>query len=175
LGEVFKNFAIKLSYGIGYGEYHRIKELDGVRFGRDWEVFVNHNQEENRQIRYDWPSDYARQHQVDLSLLYTLASFSDKCKLNIGAGVFYSRISHYYIMGYVRYAEFEFFGPKEMDLLLISDQRFYTIGQRTEVNLEIQGKNLIYSPYIALGLGPNYTNFGTVGFRIIGALKGWKE
>lgn len=166
----------RFSYGIGYGEYNRFKDIKGVRFGDD-KVFVNHQQGDMGSGSFNpgQTSDYARQHQFDLSIFYTLFNFSEKYKLNISAGAFYSRIHHYYIFDVVTFTDFRHVEEGELDLLLISDQRFYTIGQRTEINLEIRGKSLSYTPYIAVGFGPNYTNFGTVGVRIVGALKGWEK
>ncbi len=163
---------IRASYGIGYGETDRFKNFPNVRFD-DIDVFINHKNGTEAKFNRDQTSDYARQHQIDLAVYLRLFRLSPKVNLNLQAGVFFSRIQHYYIIDHV---VIEHFGgviadDYELDLLIISDQQFYTVGLRTELNMDIELKNGFIMPYVALGLGPNFTNFGTVGVRYSGILK----
>ncbi len=169
-----ERWGIRASYGIGYGEAKRLKNKFTESKYLDPEKYINHqNGKDAPFLDTNQSSDHARQHQIDLAVFVRLFKINPKMDLNLQAGGFYSRIHHYYIIDYFGPVDFQFITEDngELDLLIISDQRFYTVGMRAELNLEIEIKKGIVSPYIALGLGPNYTNFGTVGVRYAGLLK----
>lgn len=167
----FSRVGLRLSYNIGYGTYNRLKDLEPARFD-DPNVFVNHYQGSGYLLDPEIKSDYARQRQIDVSVFYKLVRYSDRLSFNLQAGMFFSRIQHYYIIDMVRIPYFEHLGSNyELDLYLISDQQFFTRGIRLEFNAEYMRGKTIFSPYIAAGFGPNHTDFATVGIRILGPLR----
>jgi len=161
-------FRVGISHG--FGDYDRLQHYKDLRFDNT-KVLVNHINGRGGHFDPSTKSDYARQYQFDAAVFFKVIKFSDRIGLNLQLGGFYSIIEHYYIFDYVLVPKLEHFQVFELDMLMISDQRFYTMGGRGEINLEIQRGNSIYSPYFAIGLGPNYTNFTTIGLRYCGGIR----
>jgi hypothetical protein len=178
--------AFRSTFNFGYGEYNRFKDFD---FGAgeyttlrvdyaQFQTIVGVNVERSEWMKRnaislrDMKTDYARQHQFDLLTGYKMIDKGDKLSLWVYGGLFASMIDHFYVIDVFQAHELDaqiYFGT--LNAVVYSDQRFYTIGGQVEIAGEWKYKNTFFAPYIKGGLGPNYTSFGSVGFRITGAIR----
>lgn len=174
----FSNFSISLNYSYGYGSNHRFKKFNNLNYDY-WSTVQVDEDKWSSSPGFSDPinemkakTDYGKQHQLSIFLSRKVFQFGEN-KLNVGLGAFSSLVEHFFTFSNILVYNLDitpfYNGP--LNYIPVSHQKFLTYGFNTMVSYEIPKGNNTWSPFVNLGLGPNYGSFVTVGVQLATQLK----
>lgn len=166
-------WSLTLDYQYGYGTYHRFKDFDNLDYDNwttvlvdegpwvtDLGVFEDFNMSKPK-------TDYGKQHQLSLGLQREIWRKDDRA-MSVGLGLYSALVEHFYTFTNVEayYLDISPIYRGPLNYIPVSHQRFITYGGSATVQYNMQRGHRRWSPYIMIGLGPNYSSFASLGVKL---------
>jgi hypothetical protein len=171
-------WAVTLDYQYGYGSYHRFKDFDNIDYDNwttvlvdegPWVTDLGANDEFNRSKP---KTDYGKQHQLSLEVQREVWSKGED-GVRLGLGAYSALVEHFYTFTNIEAHYLEivpiYRGP--LNYIPVSHQRFISYGVSGRVQYDMQRGHRRWSPYIMVGVGPNYGSLASLGVKLSTAVK----
>lgn len=167
------NWRIHFGAGFGYGEKNRLEDFPAnpenkttLKVGFASSYIIEYGFERTQ-------TDNAKQFMLNIGFSYE-HNINPKQKLFFQTNIFGQKVNHFYVIdklgpGYDVNYGFYFIGP--LDVYIVSQQSFYTIGLEQKIGYSFEVKeNKYIMPYITGGYGYNQTSFFGFGISAGGVL-----
>jgi hypothetical protein len=173
----FNKLAFSLHYDYGYGTVNRLEQMGNVNYehwttvgilterGR-WSGFLGRNSFFSTDI-IDGSTDYGKQHQLNFQISFPI-TITKNNELRLACGLFGSLVEQFFTFTNVSiyYIDLTPFYQGPLNYIPVTKQKIFMHGVNFELSYQMQKRNNIYSPFIQVGLGPNYSSFYSCGMRL---------